>query len=94
MTSIEAAIPTDYTCVKSHNLGSAQIALLHYYTDIRTQRSGTSKHVDCDIYLIQDERSRKKYEPGSGWELIWQGKRPAERKESFRLYQKVQEPAL
>jgi 4-amino-4-deoxy-L-arabinose transferase-like glycosyltransferase len=86
MTSLEAALPKRYACMNSRNLGSAQTALLYYYTDIRTQPFETTQRLDCDLYLIQDERAAKKVKPGTGWKLIWKGKRAADRRESFRLY--------
>lgn len=87
ITSMASAMPAEYACVNSRNLGSSQVALLDYYTGIRTQPFETLQRLDCDLYLIQDERGRDKVEPGSEWKLIWQGKRPAERRESFRLFQ-------
>jgi 4-amino-4-deoxy-L-arabinose transferase-like glycosyltransferase len=87
MTSMASSMPTNYACVNSRNLGSSQAALLDYYTSIRTQPFEIVQRIDCDLYLIQDERGREKIEPGSDWKLIWQGKRPAERHESFRLFQ-------
>jgi len=86
MTSLKTAIPKNYACVNSRNLGSSQTALLYYYTDIRTRPFETRQRLDCDLYLIQDERGDKKIMPGKHWKLIWKGKRPAERRESFRLF--------
>jgi hypothetical protein len=43
--------------------------------------------LSCDLYLIQDERGEAKIVPGENWTLIWSGKRAADRRESFRLYQ-------
>ncbi|HLD09526.1 MAG TPA: glycosyl transferase [Methylophilaceae bacterium] len=87
MTSLKAAMPKNYACVNSRNLGASQAALLYYYTDIRTQPFETGQRLDCDLYLIQDERGEKRIKPGADWKLIWKGKRVAERHESFRLYQ-------
>lgn len=86
MQGIGKAVPEQYNCLQSANLGSAQEALLDYYTDIRVQvlRRG----VECNLYLIQDERGKPIITPGDEWRLIWQGKRAAERRESFRLYHK------
>lgn len=85
--SMGAAMPKQYACVTSRNLGSSQQALLDYYINVRTQSFERVQNLNCDLYLIQDERGREKVEPGSDWKLIWQGKRPAERRESFRLFQ-------
>jgi 4-amino-4-deoxy-L-arabinose transferase-like glycosyltransferase len=89
MTGMAASMPAEYACVNSRNLGSAQVALLDYYTNIRTHPFELSQRLDCDLYLIQDERGRGKIEPGDEWKLIWKGKRPAERRESFRLFQHI-----
>lgn len=89
MFSLQRAIPQNYTCINSSNLGNAQAALLDYYTGIKPQPLETADELACDLYLIQDERRREKIEPGPQWELIWQGKRVAERRESFRLYQRI-----
>lgn len=88
MLGIQKTIPASYSCVNSHNLGDAQVALLDYYTGIRTLPVEQGHRLDCDFYLIQDERRRQKVQPGPEWRLIWEGKRPAERRESFRLYQR------
>jgi 4-amino-4-deoxy-L-arabinose transferase-like glycosyltransferase len=87
MYGIAQSVPSQFNCMQSANLGSAQEALLDYYTDIRieaVQRDG-----QCDLYLIQDERSSPRIKPNQEWKLIWEGKRAAERRESFRLYQRV-----
>lgn len=89
MTNIQAAVPADFACITSRNLGAAQQALLHYYTNLRTHPFETTQRLDCDLYLIQDERGRTKIKPGDEWVMIWHGKRPADRRESFRLYQRV-----
>lgn len=88
MNGIKAALPADYTCIGSHNLGSAQQALLDYYADVQAQPHQATRKLNCDLYLIQDERDQKKIEPGPDWQLIWQGKRVADRRESYRLYRR------
>lgn len=86
MRGIAAAVPASYDCLQSPNLGGAQTALLDYYADIqlRTPKRG----IECSFYLLQDERGKPYIELGDDWRLIWEGKRAAERRESFRLYQR------
>lgn len=88
IASMQRALPKHYACVTSLHLASSQRALLDYYADIRTQPFEMVQHMDCDLYLIQDERGHDKINPGSDWKLIWQGKRPSDRHESFRLYRR------
>lgn len=87
--SLKKAIPRNYACINSRNLGAPQRALLDYYTGLRTQPFESGQRLDCDLYLLQDERGREKVEPGKDWKLIWHGKRPADRRESFRLYKHI-----
>lgn len=87
LADMQRALPAHYACVTGRNLGSAQRAVLDYYLDIQAVRFETAQRIDCDLYLVQDERKPKIAEPGVEWELIWQGKRPSDRRERFFLYQ-------
>jgi len=89
MTSLKKAVPKHHACINSRNLGNTQQDLLYYYTNLRTQPLEVGERLECDLYLIQDERGREKVEPGQDWKLIWHGKRPADRRESFRLYKHI-----
>jgi 4-amino-4-deoxy-L-arabinose transferase-like glycosyltransferase len=88
-TDLKQALPSQYACVTSNSLGKAQIDLLHYYANIKAQTVETNGALNCDLYLIQDEKNRDKVQPGHDWKLIWSGKRATERRESFRLFQHV-----
>ena len=89
MTSLKKAVPRHHACINSRNLGNTQQDLLYYYTSLRTLPLEVGDRLDCDLYLIQDERGREKVEPGQDWKLVWNGKRPADRRESFRLYKHI-----
>ena len=88
-TSLKKALPAQYACISSNRLGDAQRDLLHYFADVKTLSSEIEGTLNCDLYLIQDEKGREKVEPGNDWKLIWSGKRVSERRESFRLYQRI-----
>jgi len=85
--SMKAAMPKQHACITSRNLGGAQRALLDYYTNIQPRRFETTQSLECDLYLVQDEKKNKIGDPGPQWELIWEGKRPSDRREQYRLYQ-------
>ena len=89
-TSLKKSLPTKYTCINSENVGSAQRDLLYYYANIKTYPIQSRQFVDCDLFLIQDERTPKKVNLGNNWKQVWEGKRISERKESFRLFQQIQ----
>ena len=86
-SDLKKSLPTDFACVNSMHLGEPQQDLLHYFAGIKTHRLEVEQQLNCDLYLIQDNRGRDKVMPGDDWQLVWQGQRISERRESFRLYQ-------
>jgi 4-amino-4-deoxy-L-arabinose transferase-like glycosyltransferase len=86
--SMQRSIPSNTSCINSLNVGQSQRLLLHYYTNLQLESIGSIQSAHCDFYLIQDERGLTRMQPGDEWRLLWQGKRAADRKESFRLYQR------
>lgn len=89
-TDLKKALPAQYACVNSHQLGDAQRDLLDYFANVKTHALETEQQLNCDLYLIQDNRARNKIDPGQDWQLIWQGRRISERGEHFRLFQRTQ----
>jgi 4-amino-4-deoxy-L-arabinose transferase-like glycosyltransferase len=87
--NLKSALPEKYACISSNHLGDAQRDLLHYFANLKTQSFETERTLNCDLYLIQDEKGREKVEPGPDWKLIWSGKRVTERRENFRLFQHI-----
>jgi 4-amino-4-deoxy-L-arabinose transferase-like glycosyltransferase len=88
-TSFNNSLPKDHGCINSLNVAQPQRLLLNYYTNIDLRTFETSQRLDCDFYLLQDVKGTGKMQPGFEWKLIWSGKRPADRKESFRLFQRT-----
>ncbi len=76
-------------CMNSLNVGQSQRMLLSYYTDITLLDVELTQQPSCNYYLIQDAKGDGKMQPSDEWELIWTGKRQADRKESFRLYKRL-----
>lgn len=89
-TDLKKALPAHYACVNSQQLGEAQRDLLDYFANVKTHTLETGQQLNCDLYLIQDNRSRNKINPGQDWQLIWEGRRISERGEQFRLFQRIQ----
>lgn len=88
MFGLEQALPAKFTCIASKNIGQPQEALLDYYTNLKLVSSESPASLKCDLLLTQQDRNRKALAPESSWLLIWEGKRPADRHERFKLYQK------
>jgi 4-amino-4-deoxy-L-arabinose transferase-like glycosyltransferase len=87
--AMQKTFPVNFACVTARDLGPSQRAALDYYLNLKVQRFELSQTVSCDLYLIEDERDRQKIEPGNNWKMIWEGKRPSDRHEKFRLFQYV-----
>ena len=82
-------LPADYRCVDTNDLGSAQRASFAYLGELRFSRPGDAP---CDLLLVQDDGLRKRGAQMKKIEgdltLLWQGRRPADRHEFYRLYQR------
>jgi hypothetical protein len=58
--------------------------MLHYVSDIKTQREeAAARRRDCDLLLTQ---GGVKEEAMPGWRKIWEGARPGDKVERYRLY--------
>ncbi|RJX29962.1 MAG: glycosyltransferase [Oxalobacter sp.] len=85
-------LPTPQTCVNGH-VGQAQRAAFAYHGKIRFAPIA-SEH--CNFLLLQDKVIRHRRSkapivlppPKGNWKLVWEGSRPAEEREYFRLYQR------
>ena len=72
----------------SRDVGEAQRAMLHYFADIRTLRVETqTKAFTCDLLLVQG-RPLDEQMMTADWKKIWEGHRPGDKDERFRLYQR------
>lgn len=88
ITSMQHALPAHYQCIASQSLGEPQRALLEYYANIHTQRLEISDAANCDVLLIQGGADEV-VEPGQEWRKIWEGNRPGDKKERYRLFRSV-----
>jgi 4-amino-4-deoxy-L-arabinose transferase-like glycosyltransferase len=85
-TQLSQALPAPHGCIYSQSLGDPQRAMLHYFGDILTVRlEKPGKRPDCDLLIIQDKWKSPTHVGGS-WKLIWEGRRPGDKLERFRLY--------
>ena len=87
IADMQKALPPKYQCVASHNLGEPQRAMLHYFANIITFRlDNPERQRDCDLMLVHGVASEE-YVPLGPWEKIWEGARPGDNVERYRLYQ-------
>ncbi len=82
VASLRHALPADAGCVGRRNLGLGQRAALDYFAGIRTRADASH----CR-WLIGQFASPDATDP-EGWTRIWDGRRPGDRTEIWRLYRK------
>ncbi len=79
------------SCIATDGLGLAQRASFAWFGGVRFSIVGyDGSNVDeCDYLLRQDNtRSPRDELPAGKWRLLWEGHRPSDRDERFRLYRK------
>jgi 4-amino-4-deoxy-L-arabinose transferase-like glycosyltransferase len=85
---IQRSLPANYDCISSHNLGEPQRALLDYFAGIVTYRDHVAQRDrECEILLVQGFRNQI-HDPGAGWIKLWEGARPGDNRELYRLYRR------
>ena len=91
---LQKALPARYDCIASRGLGEPQRALLDYFIGVKTQRVEVKANANCTLLLDQGSRSDESPGAPSGrsgdnWKIIWEGNRPGDLSERFRLYQRT-----
>jgi hypothetical protein len=83
-------LPANQYCVDT-NVGPAQRASFAYFGEIPFARSGNAH---CEFLLLQDNHRNRdnvrvitRY--NEQWRLLWEGHRPSDRDERYRLYQRM-----
>ncbi len=86
--AVARELPPGYRCLSSYNLGEPQRALFEYMAGIVTYREEVPERKrDCDVLLVQGFRNYI-YQPDKSWVMYWEGTRPGDRRELFRLYRR------
>ncbi len=88
IADMSRAMPAQHRCFASRDLGEAQRALLHYFGGYRTERVEVKPQAfACDLLLTQG-RPLDELVMTQDWKKIWEGHRPGDKDERFRLYQR------
>lgn len=89
IADLSRALPPVHSCIASRSLGEPQRALLRYFAGITTYRQeGPLRRPDCELLLVQGSRETFKA-PDAHWAPVWEGARPGDAKELYRLYRRV-----
>jgi len=87
-------LPPVQSCVES-NVGPAQRASFAYFGQVPFARNDDAH---CDFLLTQDNNRGKEDAKviqrfNDQWKLLWEGRRPSDRDERYRLYQRIKNPS-
>ncbi len=89
IVEMQKALPAKYDCMASKNLGEPQRAMLHYFAGIVTWRmDAPGRSRDCELVIVQGVASEE-YIPLGPWQKIFEGTRPADKVERYRVYQRT-----
>ena len=82
-------------CVASLHLGEPQRALLDYFSGVVTRRVEVDAAAleACDTLLVQGWRASGADAPTAAWHPVWEGARPGDALELYRLYRREFAPA-
>jgi len=80
---------TEWT--KMH-LRESERGLLHTVAGIKAVEATTPEQIACEWVLVEVSRGRPTDSVGLGpdWQRVWEGRRPADRRDSFMLFRRIQ----
>jgi hypothetical protein len=87
LRSLARAIPEN-DCVASLYFGEGQRGLLVYFENVTTVRLERVPDAACRTLLVQRSRATGAPAPSQDWIPVWEGARPGDRNELYRLYRK------
>jgi 4-amino-4-deoxy-L-arabinose transferase-like glycosyltransferase len=89
-TEIQQTLPRRVGCINTIGLSSQHINLLNYYLHVRLKTSEWYQQPECNLLLVRTENRYSEITPSAlDWKLVLKTKRPAERKERFVLFEKI-----
>ena len=86
--AIAQALPADHGCLAERGLSDTQRASFAYFIGIEPTAANSAAGAECDWLLVTGSSGRNLAAPNGTWTRIWEGNRPGERKEKFRLYRR------
>ncbi len=89
IADMQKSLPAKYDCIASQTLGEPQRAMLHYFANIITYRlDQPARKRDCQLTLAQGVAGEELV-PAGHWKKIWEGTRPGDKVERYRLYRRI-----
>lgn len=86
--AVAAALPGDHGCLAERGLSDPQRASLAYFVGIEPAAEESAAGRACNWLLVVGDTRRELAAPGGNWQKIWEGSRPGDRREKFRLFRR------
>lgn len=85
-TELRRALPQQYDCMTSYNVGESERAMLDLFAGIQPLPVQSVAQADaCSVLLVLDKAAAPFAAP-TGWALLWQGGRQGDTNERFRAF--------
>ena len=86
-SSMQTALPNNFDCMASKDLGESERAMLRYFAGINTFRQENHPDVSCDFLLINGfQKNKPEHLHNKKWQLVWEGARPGDDNERLWLF--------
>ncbi len=86
--AVARALPANHGCLAERSLSDTQLASLAYFVGIEPVAENSAAGRACDWLLVVGDTRRELAAPSGEWSKVWEGSRPGDRREKFRLYQR------
>ena len=86
--AIARLLPDSPSCVAERNLTDTQRASLAYFAGIEPFTVNTPQGQKCRWLLVTGDTPPELAAPGRQWHKVWEGSRPGDKREKFRLYRR------
>ena len=85
---IAKILPAEHGCIAERGLTDTHRASLAYFVEIEPLPADSTAGKQCNWILLTGDTKPELAAPEGKWTRVWEGNRPGDRKEKFRLYKR------
>ena len=85
---IAKVLPAEHGCIAERGLTDTHRASLAYFVEIEPLLADSTAGKQCNWILLTGDTKLELAAPEGKWTRVWEGNRPGDRKEKFRLYKR------
>ncbi len=86
--AVASAMPAGHHCLAERGLSDGQRASLAYFSNIEPASLNSQVGRNCDWLLVFGKSATDLQAPEGNWQMAWEGYRPGNRREKFRLFRR------